>query len=196
MILPNPFSFNRLKQIPACCIYFGCQLLAYTHGIAVSSPHRIGTDYALLRTDKLKSMKKILFAVCATLLLSASSYCQSEKFKTIVGQWDFTDQDGTNASLTIVDTATIILTYMGEQKKIVHYKMDFSRSPHWFDFSTEDSTSTVEVKSLFQLVNDDVIKWQLFVDEERSPHFTARAGELFYLKRSRPDKGVVASSHQ
>lgn len=136
-------------------------------------------------------------SLCAAFLLSASAFSQSAKFKSIVGQWEFANGDGTTASLTVVDSSTIILTYMGEQKKIVHYKMDFSKSPCWFDFSAADSASTVQVKSLLQVVSDDIIKWQLFIDEERTPYFTSGAGEIFYLKRARvnANKDVIAASY-
>jgi len=139
-------------------------------------------------------MKKILSAAFAILFFSATGLGQAEKFKNMIGKWDIVGEEGTGANLTIVDSATIILTYMGEQKKIVNYKMDFSKSPYWFDFAAADSASTIQVKSLLQVVGDDVIKWQLFIDEERSPYFTANAGELFYLKKSRSNSGAIAAS--
>lgn len=139
-------------------------------------------------------MKKILISVCAALCIATHGFGQSDKFKSVIGQWEFADEDGTTGRLTITDSATIILTYMGEQKKVVQYKMDFSKSPCWFDFSAADSASTVQVKSLLQIVSDDLLKWQLFIDEERAPYFTGGPGEIFYLKRSRDSKEVIAAA--
>ena len=75
---------------------------------------------------------------------------------------------------------------MGERKKIIEYKIDFQRSPIWFDFSTGDSSSTVMVKSLLEVMNDSMIKWQLFVDEDRTEHFSSTKGELYYLRKAKP----------
>ncbi|MET0394662.1 MAG: hypothetical protein ABW019_16070 [Chitinophagaceae bacterium] len=139
-------------------------------------------------------MKKILVSVCAALVMTTCGFGQTDKFKTIIGQWEFAGEDGATASLTIADSATILLTYMGEQKKIVQYKMDFSKSPCWFDFAATDSGSTVQVKSLLQIVSDDILKWQLFIDEDRPQHFTSGSGEIFYLKRSRVNKDIIAAA--
>jgi hypothetical protein len=74
---------------------------------------------------------------------------------------------------------------MGEKKRLIDYKIDFQRSPIWFDFSTSDSSSVVLVKSLLEIMNDNMIKWQLFVDEDRTDHFSSTKGELFYLRKAK-----------
>ena len=140
-------------------------------------------------------MKKVVLAI-AVLLIGIGSQAQAQKLQDIVGNWKVVGEQETGASLQIVDSATMILTYMGERKIITNYKIDFSKSPGWFDFSAKDSTSEVHVKSLIQKVGDDVLKWQLFVDEERSPYFTSNKGELLYLKKTKTDGGTaVAASH-
>jgi len=75
---------------------------------------------------------------------------------------------------------------MGEKKKIIDYKIDFQKSPIWFDFSTGDSSTVVLVKSLLEIMNDNMIKWQLFVDEDRTDHFSSTKGELYYLRKVKP----------
>ena len=129
-------------------------------------------------------MKRIL-VVMAACLLSIPAGAQTKKFRDIIGTWDIAGEQNTGASLQIIDSSTIVLTYMGERKNITDYKIDFTKSPIWFDFSTTDSTSTVQVKSLLQILGDDMIKWQLFIDEDRPDHFSSSKGELFYLKRSK-----------
>ena len=129
-------------------------------------------------------MKQVLI-VMAACLLSISASTQIKKFGDIIGIWDITGEQNAGASLQIIDSSTIVLTYMGERKNITDYKIDFTKSPIWFDFSTKDSTSTLQVKSLLQILGDNMIKWQLFVDEDRPDHFSSSKGELFYLKRSK-----------
>lgn len=141
-------------------------------------------------------MKKIILLAISSFLISTALQAQVQKFQDIVGNWDVVGEQNTGASLQVVDSTTIILTYMGERRIITNYKMDFSKSPCWFDFSASDSSSVVQVKSLMQRVGDDVLKWQLFVDEDRSPSFTSNKGELLYLKKSRPVGGAaVAATH-
>lgn len=111
---------------------------------------------------------------------------QQKQLKDLAGRWEvFGDKDN-NATLEVIDSSTILLTYNGEKKKLTNYKIDFAKSPIWFDFSTEgDSSSTIAVKSIIEIVNESMIKWQLFVDEERTPFFSSSKGELFYLRKTR-----------
>ena len=117
-----------------------------------------------------------------------------KNFKDLIGRWEIIDQQGTNITLDI-DSSAILLSYNGEKKKIIDYKIDFTKSPIWFDFSTSDSSSVVTVKSILEILNDNMIKWQLFVDEERSPHFSSTKGEMFYLRKVKPvtNTGVVTT---
>ena len=95
----------------------------------------------------------------------------------------------------MIDSTTIILNYMGETKTLVDCKMDFSKSPAWFDFQTKDSSSTLVVKSLLQVIGDDMIKWQLFIDEDRPNYFSSTKGELFYLKKSGNSTGTAVATN-
>ena len=130
-------------------------------------------------------MKKIFF-VLMILVAGIRAFNQQKQLKDLVGRWEIIGEQSDSASLEIIDSSTIILNYMGERKKIIEYKIDFQRSPIWFDFSTGDSSSTVVVKSLLEVMNDSMIKWQLFVDEDRTEHFSSTKGELYYLRKAKP----------
>ena len=130
-------------------------------------------------------MKKIFF-VLMILFTGTEAFNQQKQLKDLVGRWEIIGEQSDSASLEIIDSSTIILNYMGERKKITEYKIDFQRSPIWFDFSTGDSSSTVLVKSLLEVMNDSMIKWQLFVDEDRTAHFSSTKGELYYLRKAKP----------
>ena len=120
------------------------------------------------------------------LFVGIQAFNQQKQLKDLVGRWEIIGEQSDSASLEIIDSSTIILNYMGERKKIIEYKIDFQRSPIWFDFSTGDSSSTVVVKSLLEIMNDSMIKWQLFVDEDRTDHFSSTKGELYYLRKTKP----------
>ena len=130
-------------------------------------------------------MKKI-FLVLMILFAGIQAFNQQKQLKDLIGRWEIIGEQNDSASLEIIDSSTIILNYMGERKKIIDYKIDFQRSPIWFDFSTGDSSSTVLVKSLLEVMNDSMIKWQLFVDEDRTEHFSSTKGELYYLRKAKP----------
>ena len=119
------------------------------------------------------------------LFTGTEAFNQQKQLKDLVGRWEIIGEQSDSASLEIIDSSTIILNYMGERKKINDYKIDFQRSPIWFDFSTGDSSSTVVVKSLLEVMNDSMIKWQLFVDEDRTDHFSSTKGELYYLRKTK-----------
>jgi hypothetical protein len=130
-------------------------------------------------------MKKSMFVFSLSLILSSTIHSQTNNFNKLIGKWEISTEDGQPAYLEIIDSATIILTYMGETKKCNNPQINFTKSPHWFDFSTGNSDSAIQIKSLVEIFDNDIIKWQLFVDEERTPYFTATKGEIFYLKKSR-----------
>jgi hypothetical protein len=133
-------------------------------------------------------MKTILriIAIGGLFLLSVSGYAQNTKFKDIAGKWEVVGDPNANATLTIIDSSTIEFSYMGEKKTISNYTINYNKSPYWLDFTATDSIASFRVKSILQKVGDDILKWQLFIDEDRSPFFTASKGEVFYLKKARP----------
>jgi hypothetical protein len=126
-------------------------------------------------------MKKFVF-VAGLVLFSVAGFSQPKKLKDMIGRWEIAGEQG--AILEIVDSATISLTYQGETRQITNVKTDFTKSPYWFDFSTKDSSSVVHVKSLVEIIGDNMLKWQLFIDEDRAPYFTASKGEILYLKKT------------
>ena len=141
-------------------------------------------------------MKRII-GMMVSAIITLSGFSQ-KNFKDLIGRWEIMDQQGFNATLEIIDSSTILLCYNGEKKKIIDYKIDFTKSPIWFDFSTSDTSSVVTVKSILEILNDNMIKWQLFVDEERTPHFSSTKGEMFYLRKAKPvinTGGVTTDIH-
>ena len=121
------------------------------------------------------------------LFAGIQAFNQQKQFRDLVGRWEIVGEQGDSASLEVIDSSTIILSYMGEKKRIIDYKIDFQKSPIWFDFSTVDSASSiVAVKSILEMVNDNMLKWQLFLDEDRTDHFSSTKGELFYLRKAKP----------
>jgi hypothetical protein len=140
-------------------------------------------------------MTKVFIVAGVFVLFSLPGFCQSKKFQDIIGRWTVISEQDPGVRLEIIDSADIMLTCMGEEKKMLTYKIDFSKSPAWFDFSIKDTTSSIlNVKSIIEIINEGVIKWQLFVDEDRPNHFSSGKGELFYLKREKASTNSNAVS--
>ena len=117
--------------------------------------------------------------------ISGEGQAQQKNLKALVGIWEFTGEQNAGAYLEIIDSNTMILSYNGEKKKIIDYKIDFNKSPIWFDFSTNDTSSIVTIKSLLEITSDSMLKWQLFVDEDRTPFFSSTKADLFFLLKSK-----------
>lgn len=130
-------------------------------------------------------MKKI-FLMFGILFAGIQAFNQQKQLKDLIGRWEIIGEQTDSAGLEVIDSSTIILCYMGEKRRIIDYKIDFQRSPIWFDFSAGDSSSTFFVKSLLEIMNDNMIKWQLFLDEDRTDHFSSTKGELYYLRKAKP----------
>jgi len=152
-----------------------------------------GTESALGANEKDEIMKRIVITGLIV-FLGLAGFSQQKRLKDLIGRWEIVGEQDAGATLEVIDSSTIVLIYMGEKKKIIDYKIDFGKSPIWFDFSTEDSVSTVAVQSLLEIVNDNMIKWQLFVDETRPAYFSSTKGDLFYLRKVKlnSNAGVVA----
>ena len=140
-------------------------------------------------------MKRVIVISGILVFLVTTGFGQQKKLNDLIGRWEIVGEQTDSASLEVIDSSTIILNYMGEKRKIIDYKIDFQKSPIWFDFSTGDSSSTVSVKSLLEIMNDSIIKWQLFVDEDRTDHFSSSKGELYYLRKTKPvtSNAIVAN---
>ena len=129
-------------------------------------------------------MKKNLLTSLMIISFAITGFSQEKKLNDLIGRWEILGEKHAGAYFEVIDSSTMVLIYNGEKKKILNYKIDFSRSPIWFDFSTGDSSSAVTVKSLLEIMNNNMIKWQLFVDEDRTLHFSPSRGELFYLRKA------------
>src|SRR5436190_1812691 len=139
-------------------------------------------------------MKTILIVMAATLIFNVAGVSQVKKFQQMIGSWEIVSSQDPGGKLEIIDSSTIVIRFMGEEKKLLQYKFDFSKSPFWFDFTAKDSASVSNFKSLIEFVNDDTMRWQIFIDEERPDHFSSEGGEVLYLKRSTAKPAVIAAN--
>lgn len=129
-------------------------------------------------------MKKLL-GVLVLWALSYSALAQQKGFALLAGNWEAVDSENSSGGLEIVDSTKIFLVYGDEKKAVSSFKIDFSKSPAWFDFTIKDSTQILQLKSLVQFINDDLIQWQVFESDVRPAHFTQSGGQMVYLRRKK-----------
>jgi hypothetical protein len=126
-------------------------------------------------------MKHYILGLLACFVFSTGSFGQNLSWKNLTGRWEGADGGG----IEVVDSSKVYLIYGDQRKQLSSYKVDFSKSPAWFDFTVTDSSQTTSVRSLLLLVNDDLLKWQVFEDDNRPVHFSSDNGDLLYLRRKR-----------
>lgn len=122
-------------------------------------------------------MKKIISSLILFFFLTATTDAQVS-FKDLVGRWE--NADGTG--LEITDSSNIFLFQGSQKKKLTEFSFNFATSPCSFDFYLKDSAGTLGLKSLFLMVNKNLIQWQLF-EESRPENFSSGRGEMVYLRR-------------
>ena len=128
-----------------------------------------------------------------SLLTGLCAQAQVKSFRDIIGKWEIVAQDMPGASLEVIDSTKIFLTYGGEKRQVTEATLNTKKSPAWFDFRIADSSGTLQVKTLIHVYGDGVMKWQLFVEEERPEFFTSTKGELMYLKKVSETSAVAKS---
>ena len=72
-------------------------------------------------------MKRIIIAMFAAVIALEGS--AQKNFKDLIGHWEVVGDKNTQATLEVKDSATILLSYNGEKKTVLNYKIDFNKSP-------------------------------------------------------------------
>ncbi|HEY0354574.1 MAG TPA: hypothetical protein VGC29_00140 [Flavisolibacter sp.] len=99
-------------------------------------------------------------------------------FAKLVGKWESPEGMG----LVVIDSSRIFLYYGKDTRQVNSFQFDFSKTPCSFDFVLKDSAGSLSLKSLFLLISDNMLQWQLF-DDSRPDNFSSEKGEMVYLRR-------------
>lgn len=130
-------------------------------------------------------MKKVMLMFIGMCLYMATM-AQERSIQALVGMWEAVSSVNEGGGLEVKDSVQLYLVFGDQKKKILNYKADFSQTPARFDFTVQqDSTSQLSLKSLLQFVNNDLIKWQVFEDDNVPMHFASSGGEIVYLRRKK-----------
>ncbi|MBA2330149.1 MAG: hypothetical protein H0V91_11080 [Flavisolibacter sp.] len=131
-------------------------------------------------------MKMRIFILMLCAFLQSSVLAQSASFQKLIGKWEVVDADNKTGRLEVLDSSKIFLAYGQEKKPITSFNADFSKSPVWFDFTVDDGSDNITIKSILLFINDNLVQWQVFQgDAVRPAHFTEDKGEIIYLRRKK-----------
>jgi hypothetical protein len=128
-------------------------------------------------------MKKF-FILLLSVFLCCAAEAQNRSFQHLIGRWEAVDSENSSGGLEVLDSTKVFMVYNNE-KKAIECKVDFTKSPIWFDFTIKDSTGTLRMKSLLQFVNDDLIQWQVFEGDAQPVQFASNSGDMVYLRRKK-----------
>jgi hypothetical protein len=131
-------------------------------------------------------MKLRILIIMFFALLQTFAFAQTSGFEKLIGKWEAVDAENQSGGLEIIDSSKIFLVYGSEKKSVSAFKVDFQKTPIWFDFTIEDGSAKINIKSLIHIINDNLLQWQVFQgDAVRPAHFTEDKGEIIYLRRKK-----------
>lgn len=119
------------------------------------------------------------------LFVYGTAAAQPRSINSLVGTWVAVDSDNASGGIQVIDSTKMFMVYGDQKKPISTYKLDFSKTPAWFDFTVQDGQQSIQLKSLIQFINDDLLQWQIFEGNTRPVHFANEAGDVLYLRRKK-----------
>ena len=128
-------------------------------------------------------MKKILVLCAAIILTFNLTYSQHKNIQTLVGMWECTDQQNDQGALEFLDSSKVFISYMGEKKQVLDYKIDFSKTPYWFSLSIKDNEQIINIKSFLYFMDDNNIKWEILLAEASGNNMMDNSSEVIMLRR-------------
>lgn len=134
---------------------------------------------------KMRIMKKKWLAASLGTIFSVMALAQQKFPNQLIGQWEGLQKDA-SSGLEFTGTDSVYLFYNNEKKLATQVQLDASKNPIWFDFTIDDGTEQIQIKSLLIVFNEDLLKWQVFTQEVRPAHFTQNGGETMFLRRKKP----------
>lgn len=134
---------------------------------------------------KMRIMKKKWLAASLGTIFSVMAMAQQKFPNQLIGQWEGLQKDA-SSGLEFTGTDSVYLFYNNEKKIATQVQLDASKNPIWFDFTIEDGTEQIQIKSLLIVFNEGLLKWQVFTQEARPAHFTQNGGETMFLRRKKP----------
>ena len=127
-------------------------------------------------------MKTLLLVLLGTLFFFNKTVAQNCNLSLLLSHGEALPSKKGGSGFELADTGKIYLFFGKEHKPLLSFQADFSKSPKWFDFTVKDTAGNVRLQSLLQIINDDLVQWQL-IDSAQTDRFTSVKGNILFLRR-------------
>ena len=125
--------------------------------------------------------RTFLFLVVVTFVFISESTSAQRSISDLAGRWE--SSDGTVGTLEFLDGGKVQASMSGLRIPPTPYTIDFGRTPIWFDVTIAPSKT---VKGLLEFIDDDTVKYQVFLSGNFSYDFTTSdADPVIVLKRKK-----------
>lgn len=110
---------------------------------------------------------KVIMLFSVLFAWSHLANAQQRTVSDLAGRWE--SEDGTTGSMEFIEGNKVVVSISGMQVPAASYSIDFSQDPIWFDVFVSPGKA---VKGLLKFIDDDTMKWQLFLDGDRPLDFS------------------------
>lgn len=126
-------------------------------------------------------MKRLFAAFILLTLFPTQTTHAQHTITDLAGSW--VSADGTTGNIEFLDGGKVQGNIGGLQLPPTPYTIDFGRTPAWFDVTVMAGKT---VKGLLEFIDDDTVKWQIFLTTDFSYDFTeSDANPTIILKRKK-----------
>ncbi len=125
------------------------------------------------------NLSKFIAIVFSLFFIQASS--QTKITDKLIGTWEGIDSAQEMGSIIIKKDNVMQLVLSPSESIECGYKIDTTKSPMLFDILIEEEGEVRTMKGLLLFINNDTIKWEIFMDRERTPNFSAEASDNIIL---------------
>lgn len=131
-------------------------------------------------------MKKIAQLLVILLMLQCFNAFSQSKELNIKGKW--VDKE-MNVEYNFSSNSKASFSQMGYGMSVT-YKVDFSKSPYWIDFTLERAGNKMKMPGLLRMINKDTIWIEQFPPYSKHPtvfskDFTSRTRKIHVLVRKK-----------
>jgi hypothetical protein len=127
-------------------------------------------------------MKRFALYLTITAFVFAPQLINAQKtISDLAGKWESTDGT-TTGSIEFLEGSQVQAVINGLQIPPTNYTIDFARTPIWFDVNVAGKM----VKGLLDFIDDDTVKYQVFLSGNRSYDFTESENDpIMVMKRKK-----------
>jgi hypothetical protein len=134
-------------------------------------------------------LKAPIFINCCFFLFILVSTSSAQIFfpKTIIGRWEGIDSTNQIGNIEFLDSLHLRLSIPGQGTFVSEYSFDTTKNPIWFDIILKNGDKKAILKGLVKFLDNNTLKWQIFLDGERTNSFQDETFDNTIILKKRND---------